>query len=120
MDVDINTIRYKGTDTAVTVEGWWNRVRIGRIYSDGIGLTIQSANDSTVYNQITLNDVISKEAHGIVVANGGNPIFQTKFSLPGFLERERREPTALPMPGMAAPARNAPLPAGRFPAMTTP
>lgn len=79
MDVDINTIRYKGTDTAVTVEGWWNRVRIGRIYSDGIGLTIQSANDSTVYNQITLNDVISKEAHGIVVANGGNPIFQNQI-----------------------------------------
>ncbi len=79
MDVDINTIRYKGTDTAVTVEGWWNRVRIGRIYSDGIGLTIQSANDSTVYNQITMNDVISKEAHGIVVANGGNPIFQNQI-----------------------------------------
>ena len=79
MDVDINTIRYKGTDTAVTVEGWWNRVRIGRIYSDGIGLTIQSANDSTVYNQITLNDVISKEAHGIVVSNGGNPIFQNQI-----------------------------------------
>lgn len=79
MDVDINTIRYKGTDTAVTVEGWWNRVRIGRIYSDGIGLTIQSANDSTVYNQITLNDVISKEAHGIVVTNGGNPIFQNQI-----------------------------------------
>lgn len=79
MDVDINTIRYKGTDTAVTLEGWWNRVRIGRIYSDGIGLTIQSANDSTVYNQITLNDVISKEAHGIVVANGGNPIFQNQI-----------------------------------------
>ena len=79
MDVDINTIRYKGTGTAVTVEGWWNRVRIGRIYSDGIGLTIQSANDSTVYNQITLNDVISKEAHGIVVANGGNPIFQNQI-----------------------------------------
>lgn len=79
LDVDINTIRYKGTDTAVTVEGWWNRVRIGRIYSDGIGLTIQSANDSTVYNQITLNDVISKEAHGIVVANGGNPIFQNQI-----------------------------------------
>lgn len=79
MDVDINTIRYKGTDTAVTVEGWWNRVRIGRIYSDGIGLAIQSANDSTVYNQITLNDVISKEAHGIVVANGGNPIFQNQI-----------------------------------------
>lgn len=79
MDVDINTIRYKGTDTAVTLEGWWNRVRIGRIYSDGIGLTIQSANDSTVYNQITLNDVISKDAHGIVVANGGNPIFQNQI-----------------------------------------
>ena len=79
MDVDINTIRYKGTGTAVTVEGWWNRVRIGRIYSDGIGLTIQSANDSTVYNQIALNDVISKEAHGIVVANGGNPIFQNQI-----------------------------------------
>lgn len=79
MDVDINTIRYKGTGTAVTVEGWWNRVQIGRIYSDGIGLTIQSANDSTVYNQITLNDVISKEAHGIVVANGGNPIFQNQI-----------------------------------------
>ena len=79
MDVDINTIRYAGTDTAVTLEGWWNRVRIGRIYSDGIGLTIQSANDSTVYNQITLNDLISKDAHGIVVANGGNSIFQNQI-----------------------------------------
>lgn len=92
MDIDINVIRYVGSDTAVILDsGWWNRIRIGRIYSDGIGLSIKSTSNSTVYNQIELNDVISKDANGIVITNGGYQIFQNQIRFARILGTAKAE-----------------------------
>ncbi|MGN0991146.1 MAG: hypothetical protein ACI4O4_06775, partial [Candidatus Ventricola sp.] len=66
MDVEINSLKYTGTDCAVKIVGSASRISVQSLTSAGTGLVMEVDTQAIVNNDVTLGTV-SAASHGIVL-----------------------------------------------------